>query len=347
MRVATLITALCWPCLTLAAEPPTLTLLNWEAYLAPAVIEQWEAESGARLEQVYFDNDERRDQLLVDVARHRIDLVVVDEVASRLFGERGVLYAPAVEAAPNLRHIEPDLQAQCGEHSVPYMWGTLGIVYRTDRVAQPDSWADLMQPEPALYGHIGMMDDVTDMLAPALLMRGQSVNTADEEPLKVAFDDLRQQLPAVLTFEYAITYLQSAPRADDLYMAAAYSGDQAALNEIAGEARWDYVVPQEGTILWADCLAVVSGSPQAALAEAFIDFLNRPEVAALNAQDLRVASGNAAGNARLPAEMRKDPRIFPPAAVMARRQLYEPLSKENLLLRQRITHAIRKRHDAR
>ncbi|MBS98850.1 MAG: spermidine/putrescine ABC transporter substrate-binding protein [Oceanospirillaceae bacterium] len=332
--------------MTAAAAAETLTLLNWEEYLDPAVIERWEVETGIRIDQVYFDNDERRDQILVDVGRHDIDLVVVDEVASRLFGERGLIHAPTREQAPNLQHLEPDFQAQCSQYAVPYMWGTLGIAYRADKVAKPTSWADIMEPPAALYGHIGMMDDITDMLAPTLLLNGHSINTDDRGELEQTFEALRQQVPAVLTYDYAITYLQTSAQADELYMATVYSGDQEVLNAISGSEQWHYVVPDEGTILWVDCLSVVTDSPQARWAERFIDFLNRPEIAALNAEALWVGTPNRAARALLGSEVRADQTVYPPESVMAKRQLYEPISDENLLLRQRMTHAIRKLHES-
>ncbi|MBR9885685.1 MAG: spermidine/putrescine ABC transporter substrate-binding protein [Oceanospirillales bacterium] len=329
------------------ASAETLTLLNWEAYLAPDVIEQWESETGVSVEQVYFDNDERRDRMMVDARRHNIDLVVLDEVASRLFGERGISFAPSVEQAPNLQHLDPRFQQQCGEHSIPYMWGTLGIAYRSDKVSvPPTSWSALLQPAPEMSGHIGMLDDGTDMLAPALLMRNQSINTDSREVLQTAFEDLKQQEPAVLTYDYAITYLQSRPEADELYMALVYSGDQGVLNEIQGTENWQYVVPDEGSILWVDCLAVISGSGNEMLAMRFIDFLNRPDIAARNAQSLWVATPNSAALELIDPEFRDDLTIFPPPKVMAKSQLYEVLSDDNVMMRKRITSAIRKLHDA-
>ncbi|GGC11909.1 spermidine/putrescine ABC transporter substrate-binding protein [Marinobacterium zhoushanense] len=337
--------------LTLLLSPYTmaekLTLLNWEAYLDPEVIEIWEAETGVEIEQIYFDNDERRDRMMVDAGRHHIDLVVLDEVASRLFGERGISFAPTAAQAPNLRHLDPQFSAQCGNHSIPYMWGTLGIAYRSDKVAQPPaSWSDLIKPAQELVGHIGMLDDGADLLAPALLMRGESINSDSREALQIAFEDLKQQVPAVLTYDYAITFLQSNADASQLYMALVYSGDQDALNEIQGGEHWRYVAPSEGTILWADCLGVLQGSNKQELAIRFIDFLNRPEIAARNAQALWVGTPNQAAYGLLDDEFRQDITVYPPAGVMAKSQLYEVLSEENLMLRQRITSAIRKLHDA-
>ena len=126
---------------------------------------------------------------MVDAERHDIDLAMVDEVASRLFGERGLLAAPTPEQVPNLRHVDPAFQRQCSQYSVPYAWGTMGIAYRSDKLpTAPHSWSELIRPAPSLRGHIGMMDDGTDLLAPVLFMQGKSINTEDRASLEQAFE---------------------------------------------------------------------------------------------------------------------------------------------------------------
>lgn len=333
--------------LPFSAHAETLKLLNWEAYLAPSVIDQWQAETGIKIEQIYFDSDERRDAMLVDAKRHGIDLAIVDETASRLFGKRGIIFAPTPEQAPTLNNLVPRFREQCGRYSVPYMWGTLGIAYRTDKVSPaPTGWSALIDPAPYLKGHIGMMDDITDMLAPALFLQQQSLNTEDQKVLKSTFNLLKAQVPSVLTYDYAITYLQSNSKAKQLYMALVYSGDQHVLNEVSGNKHWQYVVPREGTVLWEDCITAISGSKHRDAAIRFIDFLNRPDVAARNAQALWVATPNAAAMKLLKADFRKDQEVFPSPEIMAKSQRYRPLSNAGQLLRKRITSAIIKLHDA-
>ncbi len=347
MRFRPLFASLIAWVLSFPVHAETLKLLNWEAYLAPSVIKQWQAETGIKIEQIFFDNDERRDAMLVDAKRHGIDLAVVDETASRLFGKRGIIFAPTPEQAPNLQHLTPRFQEQCGRDSVPYMWGTMGIVYRADKVTQaPTSWSALIQPAPYLKGHVGMMNDITDMLAPALFMQQQSINTEDPQVLKGTFGLLKAQVPSVLTYDYAITYLQSNAKAQQLYMALAYSGDQHVLNDVSGSKHWRYAVPKEGTVLWVDCLTAVSGSKHREASIRFIDFLNRPDVAARNAEALWVATPNAAAMKLLEADFRKDREVFPPPEIMAKSQRYLPLSNAGQLLRKRITSAIIKLHDA-
>ena len=124
----------------------------------------------------------------------------------------------------------------------------------------------------------------------------------------------------MLTYEYVITALRSQRHLDRADMALAYSGDQQVLNAVEGvhgEPR-RYMVPEEGTLLWVDCLSVPSNSPNRALAYRFPDFLSRPEIAALNAEDpasprrMPQPGAAAGGRARMRPSTRQ--RRFWPAA---------------------------------
>lgn len=331
------------------AHADPLRLLNWEEYLSPKVIELWQKETGVEIEEVYFDNDEKRDEILTNPDRHDIDVAVVDEVSAELFGKSGKFLPVNQNNVESLKHIDPFWRSRCGNYSLPYMWGTLGIAYRSDKVQrEPGSWRDLMQPEDKLKGHLGMLDDYTDMLAPALFFSGYSLNTNDQSELKQAFELLKKQAADVLTYQYAISYLQSSSDADKLYMAAVYSGDQDTLNDIVPEGEpWRYVVPEEGTVLWVDCMAVVSSSKNKEIALKFINFLNRPEIAALNSEEIYVATANRAALPLLSEEFRNNSEVFPPEEVINRSQLYQVLDKDSVKLRQRITSAVRNIHDSK
>jgi spermidine/putrescine transport system substrate-binding protein len=177
---------------------------------------------------------------------------------------------------------------------------------------------------------------------------GHSLNTDDQGELREAFTYLKQQAPTVLTYDYAITVMQDQGElADRLYMAQVYGGDQHTLNSIAGQpGLWRYSVPTEGTILWVDCLAVIRDSPRKALALEFIDFLNRPGIAAMNAELIGFGTPNLSAIGHLSQAYQTDPSVFPADDIVRRSQQYEVLDKDNIILRKRITSAVRKIHES-
>ncbi|UNG18985.1 ABC transporter substrate-binding protein [Stutzerimonas zhaodongensis] len=327
----------------------TLNLLNWEEYLSEAVIERWEAETGIEIEQVYFDSGDKRDEVLAK-PDHLIDIALTELISSSRFGQRGLLDPINEQAVPNLKHVPQRWRDSCGAHSIPYLWGTLGIAYRTDRLPNPpQSWADLLEPANRDEPHIIMMEDHEDILAGPLLHQGHSINTSSNDELKAAFELLQAQSPAVLTYEYVITSLRSQRYLDKADMALAYSGDQQVLNEIEGVEGepWRYMVPEEGTLLWVDCLSIPAKGEQKALAYRFLNFLNNPKIAALNSAELGVATTNAAAKALLPEEIRQDPTIYPPEAVLQNSQVYETRPSEATQTRRRIISALINAHEAR
>jgi len=334
---------------TLVRAAETLTLLNWEQYLSEAVIERWQAETGVAIQQIYFDSGDKRDGILAK-PEHQIDLALTELISADRFGSRNLLVPTNDAEMPNLRHIPQAWRDSCGAYGVPYLWGTLGIAYRSDRVAEaPRSWAALLQPAKRDTPHIIMMEDHADILSAPLIYQQHSINTSDNDQLRAAFELLQAQSSAVLTYEYAITSLRRQRHLDQADMALAYSGDQQVLNEIEGieGEPWHYVVPKEGTLLWVDCLSVPAHAPNKDLAYRFLNFINTPEIAALNANQLRVATPNAAARALLPDAIRQDPSIYPPDEVLARSHVYEPRPLHATQTRRRIISALINAHDAR
>ncbi|MCB1649515.1 MAG: spermidine/putrescine ABC transporter substrate-binding protein [Pseudomonadales bacterium] len=324
----------------------TLNLLTWEAYFSDAVIRQWEEETGASINQVFFDKDEVRNTILFSSEATGIDIVVLDPTTFTVLSKRE-FFLPVSRYAiqDNLQYLDPDWAARCGEASVPYMWGSMGLVYRRDKLNAPHSWNDLIHPPASLQGHIGLVENYVDTLVPALILRQQPVMSEDEEVLKQVFEDMRALLPWVLTFDYSISFLANSPQADQLYLALAYSGDEKQLNLVTPGEPWTYVIPDEGSMRWGECLAILNQSHNAELAANFINFLNTPEIAARNSEDLGIATSNLAALPLLSEATRNDPLLYPQGERLDALKHYDnKMSIRNVLLRDRITSTLVKLH---
>ena len=333
--------------LSVQIQAETLTILNWEEYLSPSVIEAWQAKSGHSIKQIYYDNDEDRDSVLIDYTGNTIDLVVTDEMAAKFFGEQGTLLAIKEYQAANTQGIDAEWQQLCGEHSIPYLWGTLGIAYRKDKVAPPSSWGEILHPSAELKYHYGLMEDYTDLLAPALFFNNKSINTENQAELKEAFELSKDAASHALTFDYGISFITSSEQREDLYMTLAYSGDQYALNAKAGKEVWDYTTLKEGTVTWVDCMAVLQNSPRKQIAFDFLNYLYDAKVAARNSEDVYVATPLPQAKVLQSEEFINDVTVYPPEAIMAKLQRYKKLSDENVLLRHRITASLVKLNESK
>ena len=245
-------------------------------------------------------------------------------------------------AVPNRRYLDPRWATAYPESrdlAVPYLWGTMGIAYRRDLVGRDlDSWLDLLRPAPTLRGRILMVADHFDLFAVALQALGFSMNSTDDTQIAAAADLLKAQRPAVLRYGALATDAHSELLTGQVAAAVTYNGDAAALRR--HNAQVVYVIPREGGALWLDFLAIAAHAQHPALATAFLDFINRPEVAARNAQDLAYATANLAAERLLPAQMRHDPVIYPDAGTLRRCESYTRLPASATAARQQAYAAL-------
>lgn len=320
-----------------ASRAETLNLLIWEAYIDQGLIDRWTQRTGVSIRQINYDSGDARDEILAG-PRSNIDLVVVGENGAPLFGHKGILEPLSDANLPALKDYAPDWRERCAGYGLPYFWGTMGILYRTDVIERPPtSWQDLMRPAPSLKKHIAMLDDHSEGFIAPLILLGASINANDTKTLRAAFEILKAQAPFVLTYDYVITSIQNAALGKDLHMALGYSGDQHVLNDKVGKpGLWHYAVPEEGTLSWLDCVSVVAGSHHKQRALEFLEFIGSREGAAANAQALTMPTASSAALELLPAELRADPEIYPPAEILARSQYLQELSPDSIQARRRI-----------
>jgi len=318
-----------------------LVFYNWDDYISQTVIDQFESETGHTVEVLVFDRDNERDELIASQVTNGIDLVLIDSISAKLFGRNEYL-APMKEAFQQSRdQLDSQWRGSCGEYAMPYLWGTLGIVYRKDKVIPPPtSWNSLMKPTPAHQKHISMQLDSFDTLVPALKTLGLSINTENIDDLKAAYRLLIAQKVQVLSYEYVVSYNAIEQNKDRIYLALAYSGDQLALESDKSKPQWDFVIPKEGTAIWIDCIGILSSSTKKKAATAFINFINRPKIAALNAQALWVATPSLAALKYVSDDFLGDKRVFPGAEMLKNSEFYQELTHSSARLRNRIIHQL-------
>lgn len=335
------------PSFAVAKSNPTLTIFNWQHYLSDHVIALWEKETGVTIKQLYFDSDIKRDRIINQLARHDIDIAILDEVSTRNFSRQNRLHKLSDNPlVPNQSHIPELWRNQCGEYAVPYFWGTIGLIYRKDMFPEPPtSWKEILAPKPIHQGHLVMQGDYIDLLLPSLFVRDVSAHTTNQTVLKEVYQELLKQAPYVKTYEYLLTYVEQEPsRAHDIHLAMGYSGDEVTLETFTPDYKWGFHVPDEGTILWVDCLAVLNDTPNPELAARFLNFLHRPDIAALNALDLSMTTTNDQAHQHVPPYEKQRLALYPDQSLLDKAQFYSTLINTSMTLRNRISHAVIQQH---
>lgn len=336
----------------LAAAGPagaaTLNLLIWETYIDEKILADFAAETGVEVRQTFYDSGDVRDEILAD-PNSNVDVVVTNENGAKLYGNRGVIATLNTQNVPSLQDYTEEWTKRCGGYGVPYLWGTMGILYRSDKITTPPvSWAQMMTPDESLRGHIAMYDDHAEAFVAPLVLLGKSVNANDNASLKAAYELMKAQAPYVLTYDYVVTSIQSADKGPNIYMALGYSGDQYTLNEkVNTPGLWRYVVPKEGTLSWLDCISVSERSKNKDLALKLVDYISNAKNSARNAVKLNMPTASTTAMALLPEGMRSNPEIYAAPEILAKSQFQEELTVQSVQARRRILSSLAQFSDAR
>jgi spermidine/putrescine transport system substrate-binding protein len=293
-----------------------LLVFNWSDYIDPELIDQFEDETGARLVYDNYSSDaELETRLLTGGGAY--DLVVPSDRSMPALLGKGALQPIDRSLLPNFKNLDPKFLGAPfdpeNRFSVPYFWGTVAVGVRADHVVNPPvSFAALFDERNR--GRITMLDDAEHSVAVALMHLGKPMNSVDEQDLAAAQKLLTEQRPLVQA--YTSDAYKEKLIAGNAWASLGWSGDL--LQAADEEPQVRVIIPEKGTTIWLDSLALCKGAKNVELAHRFINFFLDPEIAARNAQYVHYASPNREALALLPAEVRNDPAIYPPAEVLDR-----------------------------
>lgn len=305
-----------------------LTIYNWGEYIDPELLEKFEEETGMTVIYETFDSNEA---MLTKVRQggSAYDIAVPSEYTVESMKEENLLLPVDHSLVPNIEHIHPDfldLSFDPGnEFSIPYFWGTVGIVYNPNLTPEHldfTSWEHLW--DPALNDKVFLVDGSREVMGMGLNSIGQSLNAKDEALLREATDKLKTLAPnvkAVIGDE--ITPLMINGEAT---VALTWSGQ-------AADMMWeneelDFAVPEEGSNLWFDTMVIPKTSKNVEGAHKFINFMLHPENAAQNADYVGYSSPNATAWELMDEEVIADERFYPSEELRNKLEVYENLGLE-------------------
>ncbi|MDR1627095.1 MAG: spermidine/putrescine ABC transporter substrate-binding protein, partial [Spirochaetia bacterium] len=296
-------------------------------YIDETVLADFEAQTGIAVNYETFATNEDM-YIKVKQGGTRYDVIVPsDYMIARLIAE-GMLEKIDAGKIPTYANIGKRYLGlgfdPTNEYSVPYMWGTFGILYNAKMVDEPvESWSIMWNPK--YKKQILMMDSVRDSLAVAFLLLGYSLNTTDRAELEAAGKLLAEQKPLVLA--YVGDNGKDMMAQEEAALAMSWSGDAVAVREQNPDLH--YVIPKEGTNLWVDSMVIPKNSEHKKEALLFIDFMNRPEIAKKNVEYIGYATPNMAAYGLLDEETRSDPAAYPPDEALARWDVFVDIGEAN------------------
>lgn len=295
------------------ASKGEVIVYNWGEYIDPETIKQFEEETGIK---VVYDEYETNEIMYPKVESGAASYDVVcpsDYMISKMI-QNDLLSPIDFEKIPNAKK---NIGAQYFEqskgfdpenkYSVPYCWGTVGILYNKTMVEEPiTSWAQLWDEKYA--DNILMQDSVRDAFMVAEKLNGFSMNTLDPAELETAKEALIKQKPLVQA--YVIDQVRDKMIGGEAAMGVIYSGE--AIFTQRENPDLEYVIPKEGTNVWIDSWVILKNAPNKENAEKFIDFMCRGDIAVKNFEYITYSTPNNAARALIQDEDIKNSQIaFP------------------------------------
>ncbi len=302
-----------------------LHLYNWGDYINPEVLTRFTAETGIKVSlDTYGSNEEMLAKLQAGASGY--DIVFPSVHMHDTMAALDMLEKTDISQSPAFANIDPAfLRAKSdpkGDYCLPYAWGTVGIMYNKNKVSKPiESWADFFA-EAKAGKKVIMLDDMREALGVGLIENGKSVNSTEPDDIKQAADWLLERKPLVSAFTYdSVPMVQSGDAAAAHYFVGAMMYVQQDPQNLA------YVIPKEGATMYQEDMCVLKSAPNKANAKRFMEFFLKPEIAAMNTVQQTNGTPNKEALKLLPAELRDNPQINPPAEVMAKLQIFEDLGK--------------------
>ena len=285
-----LVALLVLPAAALADE--VVNVFNWYDYIDESVFAQFTEETGIQVNDMYFTTNE---EMMVQVEANpgAFDVCFPSEYIVERMLEKDLLAEINYDNVPNFQYTLESLQNPSYDpnnaHSVPYMWGTVGILYNTTMVEEPvDSWSILWDEK--YKNNVFMLDSIRDSMGITLKYLGYSMNTRDPVALEAAKQKLIEQKQSGVVKAYQVDETKDKMVAGEAALAVMWSGDAQYAIDLNSDLA--YAIPKEGSNVWVDCMVIPKTAKNKENAEAFINFLCRPDIAQKNCEAIWYSTPN-------------------------------------------------------
>ena len=303
-----------------------LVIYNWGDYIDPELLKEFTKETGIQVQYNTFDSNEAM-YTKIKQGGTAYDIAIPSEYMIAKMMDENLLEKLDKSKLKGLDNIDPrflNLDFDPGnQYSVPYFWGTLGIIYNTKMVDKaPEHWADLWRPE--YKNDIMMYDGAREVMGIGLNSLGYSLNSKDPQQLQESVDKLYTLMPnikALVADEMKGYMIQN-----NAAIGVTFSGEARQMLDANEDLR--YVVPSEASNLWFDNIVIPKAVKNKEAAYAFINFMLRPENAYKNALYVSYSTPNKEAKKMLPKEVQEDQAFYPSDDTLKNLEVYEQLGKK-------------------
>lgn len=303
----------------------------WGGEIPKKIVQQFEQETGISVNFSTYDSNETMYAKLKASSNTIYDVILPSGYFVERMQKQGLLTQLDSKQLPNLSNLKVYFTQndydRGNQYSVPLIWGATGIFYNQNAVSTPlTKWQQLW--EMRWHHQLMLLDDSREVFSLALLSLGFDPNDTNPQHIKSAYDHLLQLVPNVKLF--ASESIQAIMIDEDSIAGSAWNGD--AFKAKAENNAIQFSYPEEGFVIWVDCLAIPKNPPHPQEAYAFINFLLRADIAV----KIALLEGHAITNEKaidlLPASIKNNPMVYPDSLTLARGHFQRDVGEDTLTL---------------
>ncbi len=308
-----------------------VVVYNWGEYIDPSVLKDFEKETGIKVVYEEFETNEIM-YPKVETGAASYDLICPSDYMISKMIENDLLQPINFKNIPNYKNIDETYIEQSkgfdpdNKYSVPYCWGTVGILYNKSMIEEGDvvdSWEILWDKK--YKDNILMQDSVRDAFMVAEKLLGYDINTVKEDELKACADKLIEQKPLVQA--YVVDQVRDKMIGGEAALGVIYSGE--AIYTQRENEDLEYVIPKEGTNVWIDSWVIPKNANNVENAEKFLDYLCRGDVALKNFEYITYSTPNKAARELIEDEDIRDSKIaFPTADMLKNSDVFKNIGED-------------------
>ncbi|UXU49193.1 ABC transporter substrate-binding protein [Staphylococcus arlettae] len=306
-----------------------INVYNWGEYIDPALIKQFEQQTGIQIVYETFDSNEAMEAKIRNGGTN-YDVVFPSDYTVQKMTREKLLLPIDHSKIPNIKNLDKHYMDMPfdpkNQYSVPYFFGTVGIIYNTKAYPNDNftSWESLYNPK--YEEDILLVDGAREIIGLSLNKLGYSLNDKNPQHLRQAEQDLTQLAPQIRgVVGDEVTMMLEQHEAN---IAVVWSGVAAPI--IQNNPDFNYVVPKEGSNLWFDNMAIPKTAQNKAGAYKFMNFLLDKKVSKQNTEWVGYATPNKKAREALPEEISDDQRFYPNRTTQERLEVYEDLGQKTL-----------------
>lgn len=303
-----------------------LVIYNWGDYIDPDLLKAFTKETGIEVQYETFDSNEAM-YAKIKQGGTTYDIAVPSDYMIDRMSKENLLVKLDHSKIKGLDAIGSEFLGHSfdpnNDYSIPYFWGTVGIIYNKTMVNEaPEHWEDLWKEE--YRNDILLVDGAREVLGFGLSSFGYSVNSKDPVELavvKAKLNELTPNIKAIVGDELKGYMIQG-----DAAIGVSFSGEASEM--LDGNEDLAYVVPSEGSNLWFDNIVIPKTAKHYDEAYAFINFMLEPEHAAQNAEYIGYATPNNKAKALLPKDITSNKAFYPDQETIQNLEVYDNLGKD-------------------